>query len=1052
MIRCNTTKPCRRLSLCLALLLMAACASWGQDAHGGAPGLPEAGLLVHVGCGAGEHTVELAATGNVLVHGLEKDAGKVEAARRLIRSKGLYGRVSVEHWTSARLPYAHNLVNLLVVADGVSLPRKEIMRVLCPNGVARIRKGTSWTTVRKPWPDTIDTWTHFLHGADNNAVARDTVVGPPARVQWAAGPLWSKEHDVTPSVFAPVSENGRLFYVVEEGPVCVVDERLPEQYAVVARDAFNGVLLWKHPMSPWYSSRVIWGHIPVHSQRRLVAVGDRVYATLGIQAPVTALAADTGETIREYAGTACTSEIVCDGGVLALAIRTEESLGGLLAGRDGKRFRRGYKGPKGGGQAVMAVDADTGKRLWRQERAILPLTLALSGGRVFFVEENHVVCLDAATGKEHWRTPCPARSLLVHGGMVVTATDRNTAAYHKAPKKVDVAVLSVEDGTPVWSASGDCLPNFNFFYAPVDLFVAHGQVWGLAEDLEWNKKPGTGNLLGLDLATGQVKMRISLSGAFTPGHHVRCYKGKATEKFLLFNKRGIEFLNIESGGSPIQHQWIRGVCRYGILPCNGLLYAPSHACACYPGAKLDGFHALAPEPGGGEAAGGASEGDRLQRGPAYSKSTDSSSAPPQPQDWPTYRHDSARSGATPAVVPAHVRTLWRADLGGRLSAPVAAGGRVFVAAVDRHTVFCLDAGSGKTQWAFTAGGRVDSPPTIHKGAVLFGCRDGWVYCLRASDGALAWRFRGAPVERKVGAYGQLESAWPIHGSVLVEDDTVYFAAGRSSFVDGGMTVYGLDAASGDVKHRATIVGPDPGDPKVRKTAGRMPGAVPDILTSDADSIYMRHVKLKKDLSDVLDAEALSWGLKSNVHLLAGSGFLDDTLFNRTVWKCGPRIDRSQMLVADGTDVYGLRVYWGISWNCPVFRPGDGYVLFRQDVGKPVRRPPAGAKKQLGRIPYERYTWHARVPVRVCAMALTGTAAGAGKRLFVAGQPDKIEPDDPLGAFEGRKGGVLWVASAADGKKLAEQKLAAPPVFDGMAAARGCLFVSTTDGKVICLGK
>ena len=42
-------------------------------------------------------------------------------------------------------------------------------------------------------------------------------------------------------------------------------------------------------------------------------------------------------------------------------------------------------------------------------------------------------------------------------------------------------------------------------------------------------------------------------------------------------------------------------------------------------------------------------------------------------------------------------------------------------------------------------------------------------------------------------------------------------------------------------------------------------------------------------------------------------------------------------------------------------------------------------------------------------------------------------------------------STRDGGKLAEGKLPAPPVWDGLAAANGRLFVSRTDGVVSCLG-
>ena len=68
-------------------------------------------------------------------------------------------------------------------------------------------------------------------------------------------------------------------------------------------------------------------------------------------------------------------------------------------------------------------------------------------------------------------------------------------------------------------------------------------------------------------------------------------------------------------------------------------------------------------------------------------------------------------------------------------------------------------------------------------------------------------------------------------------------------------------------------------------------------------------------------------------------------------------------------------------------------------------------------------------------------------------PAAAASDDPHQILEttGVQGGLLWVLSATDGKKLAECRLDAPPVFDGLAVARGRLYASTTDGKVRCLG-
>jgi len=1007
------------------------------------------GLVVHLGCGDGQLTAALCANERFVVQGLDSDPKRVLAAQRHIRDLGLYGPVSVRRLRESRLPYADRLVNLVVAEDTGDIPTAEILRTLAPHGVLMQKRDKGWERTVKPWPDQIDHWGHFLHGADNNAVARDTEVGPSGRIQWEAGPRWTREHDVTPSVFAPVSAAGRLFYVLEHGPVGVIDERLPESYSLVARDAFNGVPLWRRPIEGWYSTRVIWGHIPVHTQRRLVATEDRIYATLGLQSPVTALDAASGQVVRTYDGTANASEIVVDGGILAVVIRREEPTGGLLAGRDRRRFRQGFTGTKGGADAVMAVDADSGETLWREDRPCLPLTLASSGGHVFFVEDNHVVCLDARSGQQRWRTPCPARSLLVHEGVVVVATNRNTSAYHRASKTVEVVAFSAADGTRLWNAQGDCLPNFVFFYHPVDIYVARDQVWGLADKLEWNEKPGTGNLLGLDLTTGEVRTRISLEGAFTPGHHVRCYRGKATENFLLFNKRGIEFVDIASGNETVQQSWIRGACRYGILPCNGLIYAPSHACACYPGAKLDGFYALASEKGPKS-----EEEKRLEEGLAYGQIENRNPAVAHAGDWPTYRRDARRTGATQSPVPPDSQPLWRREIGGKLSAPVAADGRVYVAAVDAHTIHCLATDDGREHWQFTAGGRVDSPPTVFGQLVLFGCRDGWAYCLEAKTGRLVYRFRPGPQERLIGAFGQLESAWPLHGSVLVKGGLAYLVAGRSSFVDGGIHVCAVDVASGKERFRTMIHGPDVNDVSIEKSASRMPGAVPDILVAGGESIFMRHVQLPSDLAGPITPASLSWGLKSQNQIMASSGFLDDSLFNRTTWRYGIRIDRSQMLAVDGADVYGLRVYSGISWNCSVSHVGEGHLLFRQNVSKPVPKPPQAKNRMLNRIPYERYAWHTRVPARISAMVLAGVrrAAATEKCLFVAGHPDEIDPDDPLAAFEGRKGATLFALSGDTGEILAKQPLAAPPVWDGMIACRRRLYVSLQNGTLLCIGK
>ena len=76
---------------------------------------------------------------------------------------------------------------------------------------------------------------------------------------------------------------------------------------------------------------------------------------------------------------------------------------------------------------------------------------------------------------------------------------------------------------------------------------------------------------------------------------------------------------------------------------------------------------------------------------------------------------------------------------------------------------------------------------------------------------------------------------------------------------------------------------------------------------------------------------------------------------------------------------------------------------------------------------------------------------AGGKLFVAGPPNKVPLKDPYAAFEGRLGSTFCEFSTADGSKISEIKLKTTPIFDGLTAAQGRLYLVTTDGSIICLG-
>jgi len=309
------------------------------------------------------------------------------------------------------------------------------------------------------------------------------------------------------------------------------------------------------------------------------------------------------------------------------------------------------------------------------------------------------------------------------------------------------------------------------------------------------------------------------------------------------------------------------------------------------------------------------------------------------------------------------------------------------------------------------------------------------------------------------AFGQVESAWPVHGSVLVHDGVAYFAAGRSSYLDGGIYVYGVNPQTGEKLYEAVVRGPWP---DITKDVGRpfdMEGALSEVLVSDGTYIYMRQIKFNRELVQQETPRITRMGDKQvGLHLFSTSSLLDDTWWNRTFWMYSARwpgyyfailaSKAGQILVFDKSTTYGVKVYTKRNVHSPMFFPGtDGYVLFADDnENEPVLEKKAENKdKGPGFSRPRPPKWSVNVPVRMRAMVL------AGKTLFVAGPPDVFDPNDPLGAFEGRKGGVLCAFSPADGSKLAEYRLASPPVFDTLIAARGRLYMCTRDSRLLCFG-
>ena len=1106
--RCLVFRPARILTAGLVAVAVLVGEPWLSPATAQAPPPIEesgvdGGLAVWIGGNStpadwARGLLDLHVDKRMLVLGLHPETEVVGKTRSEFAGARFYGDgLSVDMLTQSTegsLPMIDDSVNLLIVSPGPSISREDVLRVLAPLGVALIDDGGRWTKITKPWPEDVDEWTHYMHDASNNAVAHDDRIGPPRHLQWQSGPRWGRHHDHMASVSAMVTARGRVFSIVDEGSR--VSPQLPPDWKLVARNAFNGVLLWKLPIELWHDNLWPLKSGPANLPRRLVAVADTVYATLGIEAPVTALDAATGEPLRVYAETSGAEEIVHTGGVLLVLVnRTPVDLDADLEAdpEEGKsrdhrttysptmgRIWAGVRSPRWthGDRSILAFDADGGRPLWGQSGRVLPLTLGADADNVYYHDGDKVVALGLSNGQRRWASQAIpvwqgldgqglqswfAPTLVAEDGKVLFAGGEKIHMSYVGFGSKDIGqdtmtALSAETGEKLWTADHP----YSGYNSPEDLFVAAGKVWtGVT-----GKGGPDGRYRGHNLDTGEMESDFPPTVDAFWFHH-RCYRAKATDKYILSSRAGIEFIDLKTGQWTVNH-WVRGGCLYGIMPANGLIYNPAHPCSCYAEAKLNGFTALAAARPSGVLPETIPAEGRLERGPAFGDFSDSQSPSGEEQssDWPTYRHNATRSGASPTGVSAKLVPEWNLRLGGRLTQPVVADRRVFIADIDRHAIHAVDADSGERLWSFTGGGRIDSPPTHDRGRLVFGSANGYVYCLRAVDGALAWQFRAAPIDRRLVAFDQVESVWPVHGSVLVQDGVVSLVAGRSMYLDGGLRLCRLDVGTGRLLGEKILDGRDPntGQDMLAHVKGLdMAVALPDILSSDGRHLFMR--------SQTMDLEGnrleLGPGSRQRDHLFAPYGFTDDSWFHRVYWIFGDgfrsgvggygnglKKPGGRILVNDDTTVFGYgRKPEYYRWTSVI-----DYQLFA------AARPDSdsGAKGVVVRKSAVAYRWVRDVPMMVRAMAL------AGDTLFIAGPADLLDENAAFQSFrdeatrkklalqdaawKGASGAILQAVDADSGQTLCQYQLESPPIFDGLITAGGRVLIATMDGRLMSFGQ
>ncbi|TWT91199.1 outer membrane protein assembly factor BamB family protein [Neorhodopirellula pilleata] len=997
------------------------------------------GIVVVLDFDDGKFIADLATDKPFIIHVLLSDEDHVAAARNAIQEAGVYGKVSCDLYNGRDLPYVDGLVNLVLHKESCQVPEAELMRVLVPGGRLVTEVADGWKKEAKPVPDGLDEWNQFLHGPDNNGVSLDDV-GPPQRLRWHDTPEFGRSKALSPSFTNMVSADGVLLTI--EDRATTEDINAPVDYYLVARDGFNGIELWKRPMkqwSEWQTGSI--KSIPTQQQRCLAAVGKTVYVCSGFGGPVMSFSIRTGAPRQVYEHSKGATEFAIDGNVLYVI--------------KGTPYRLPRAEAVDSVAELCAIDLEKGNVVWSHsiDDEYTGGTFAVKGNRVVYHSASGLTCLDSSNGDVLWTdtvaietepTKTPKQSTAnkrrkpvisplafsanIHPTLVLT-DDSVFCAVHKTMMAKNLA-----NGKTLWTA-----PAGENYMKSTEIFFTDGLVW--SRDLK-----------GHDPITGKV-VRTLTQEMNGPMSHDRCYRNRITHRFYLNSASGgTDFMKLD-GKVESPNPWARSTCGLSVMPANGMVYNGPYVCQCAIATMATGVNGFYNGSGNTEERFTVEIEPQLVKGPAFGSVAGAAATI---GDWPTYRYSSTRSGITSTSTPETLATRWKVDIGSHPTAPVVAGDSVYVADRDGYTLYSLDRETGVARWSFVADGRIDSPPTYHNGMILVGSRGGWVYGLRASDGHLAWKFNGLPQRRLICDTGRLESAWPVHGSIMLLNDTAYFAAGRSTFLDGGIAVFGLDPMTAAIKHSRVMQGPYQDDvrsfPVQASGQFQLEGCKADIFSFAGDELFMRNQAFKPDLQPIVSESV------KTLHLLASPGLLNSSPQHRTYWTvdrdlryggamgtfgAGPAGDT---IAFDGKRFYEIRGY-APGRNLP----GRGrdldqlelYSVHSGSYGGMTEKEDKSAIPAMG-----KWTQRWTTPTPFAGHAI----AAAENTVMAAGVPmlDGYSVEDTNASYAGQKGGIAWLLDAKDGHQLQELRFDAAPVWDGIAIAHDSYFMCLKDGSVVCL--
>ena len=723
---------------------------------------------------------QLASQSEMTIYFQSSDPVQTSQVQTAADEAGLLGsRIFVDSGDLRSIHLSHNVADAVIVDESIAdqASEDEILRVMNPNATALIGS----RQLSRPMPEGTDDWSHPYHGPDNNPQSQDQLVRGSFQTQFIADPKFS------PMPEQSVVAGGRIYKAM--GHIAHKANQNEMLNTLLCINAWNGTILWQRSLKEGFL---------IH-RNTMIAAPDALY--MGDHESCKVIDGVTGKVRREIK----IPDDISDGPVWKWMALQDDVLYALVGNLEVKvetmRSNRpglghwpwgmwkghDYKDPRtafGYGRTLVAIDRNTGDILWhyRDEEFLDARAVCMKNGKIFcFCAERFLACIDAKTGQLLWKNSDKdlLEAIGPNGKAQHYITGYATTCYMKCsneqvffagPQRKKTVVASAIDGSLQWT------------YDVGNLQLV------LRDDAVFAAGPKQNKGYQFDYETGKIL-------ASFPGRRA-CTRATGCADSIFFRATG-GTVRLMTDDNRTEHiAPMRPPCQDGVLVSNGHLYWGPWMCGC----QLSLYGNIGLRPVGDETIERNDDATVERESLVVHSDLDvSTQLPVKATDWVAWRGGNDRSDKSAVELSSSVNRSWTATIvkDELPTAPVAAGNHVFVA--DRSGVVRAFGADGHEKWKSYTNGPVYYPPAVADDRLFVGSADGRVYAFEAVTGRLLWTFRVAPQDRRIPVFGRLVSRWPVAGGVIVQDGTVYAAAGITHY--DGTYIVALDAVTGQLKAR-----------------------------------------------------------------------------------------------------------------------------------------------------------------------------------------------------------------------------------------------------------